>query len=220
MRPKILADGGHDKVIWKRSKDSTRDKASPQRNSKTWWRRTTTTLLSVSLGSYRRRRRDVLMGRRGYVLMRRLGTVRLRRRWVFHLRLVWGVVETYWGDVVLRPHETSSQHTNKTLKRPTTEMSWQRSTETLLGVSFETYRRRRWDVQRDVVTTSPRRLVAGWARFFMRKRKSLKARIDCETFLPEHFMKYSFRSISRGMKYFHKILLLYYLNSTAYISHQ
>ena len=31
-----------------------------------------------------------------------------------------------------------------------------------MGVSFETYLRRRWDVQRDVVTTSPRRLVAGW----------------------------------------------------------
>ena len=31
-----------------------------------------------------------------------------------------------------------------------------------LGVSFETYLRRHWDVQRDVVTTSLRRLVAGW----------------------------------------------------------
>ena len=30
-----------------------------------------------------------------------------------------------------------------------------------MGVSFETYLRRRWDVQRDVTTTSPRRLVAG-----------------------------------------------------------
>ena len=31
-----------------------------------------------------------------------------------------------------------------------------------MGVSFETYLRRCWDVQRDVVTTSPQRLVAGW----------------------------------------------------------
>ena len=31
-----------------------------------------------------------------------------------------------------------------------------------LGVSFETYLRRRWDVQRDVAATSPRRLNAGW----------------------------------------------------------
>ena len=41
-------------------------------------------------------------------------------------------------------------------------MSWRLSTETPLGVSFDTYLRRRWDVQRDVVTTLPRRLVAGW----------------------------------------------------------
>ena len=32
----------------------------------------------------------------------------------------------------------------------------------LLGISSETYLRRDWDVQRDFVTTSPRRLVAGW----------------------------------------------------------
>ena len=41
-------------------------------------------------------------------------------------------------------------------------MYWRRSTETSLGVSFETYLRRHWDVQRDVVTTSLQRLVAGW----------------------------------------------------------
>ena len=45
------------------------------------------TLLSVSFGTYRRRR-NVLMGRQGYVPLRRLGEVPLRRRWVFHLRLV------------------------------------------------------------------------------------------------------------------------------------
>ena len=31
-----------------------------------------------------------------------------------------------------------------------------------MGVLFVTYLRRHWEVQRDVVTTSPRRLVAGW----------------------------------------------------------
>ena len=31
-----------------------------------------------------------------------------------------------------------------------------------MGVSFETYLRRHWDVQRDVVTTLLRRLVDGW----------------------------------------------------------
>ena len=145
----------YDKVIWKRKRDRSRDKASWQHNSETWWRRTTATLLDVSHGSYTRCRRDVLMGRRGYVP--------LRRRWVFHMRLILDVKETYWLDVViLHPLETSSRHTNKTSWRRTTETSWWRSTETSLGVSFETYLRRRWDVQRDVVTTSPRRLVAGW----------------------------------------------------------
>ena len=48
----------------------------------------TTRLLGVSFGSYRRRRRDVLMGRRGYVPLRRPGDVQLKRRWVFHLRLI------------------------------------------------------------------------------------------------------------------------------------
>ena len=39
-------------------------------------------LLRVSFGSYRRRRRDVLMGRGGYVPLRRLSDVPLRRHWV------------------------------------------------------------------------------------------------------------------------------------------
>ena len=49
-------------------------------------------------------------------------------------------------------------------------MSWRSSTETSLGVSFETYLRRHWDVQRDVVTTSPRRLVAGWVGVIKAKK--------------------------------------------------
>ena len=61
---------------------------SQQRNSETWWRRTTATLLGVSFGTYRRRPRDVVIGRRGYVTLRRLAGVPLRCRWVFHLRLV------------------------------------------------------------------------------------------------------------------------------------
>ena len=44
--------------------------------------------MGVSFETYRRRRRDVLMGRRRYVPLRRLGDVPMRRRWVFHLRLV------------------------------------------------------------------------------------------------------------------------------------
>ena len=87
MRRENLPDGGHEKVLWKHSGERSRDKGSRQRNSETWWRRTTATLLGVSFGSYRRRRRDVLMGRRGYVPLGRLGDVPLRRLWVFHLRL-------------------------------------------------------------------------------------------------------------------------------------
>ena len=60
-----------------------------------WWRRTTATLLGASFGSYRRLRRDVLMGRSGYVPLRRLGDVPLRRRWVFHLRPTCDVSGTY-----------------------------------------------------------------------------------------------------------------------------
>ena len=80
MRRENLPAGGHDKVIGKRSRDRSTDKALRQRNSETWWRRTTAMFLGVSFGSYREHRRDVLMGRRGYV--------HLRCRWVFHLRLI------------------------------------------------------------------------------------------------------------------------------------
>ena len=59
MRRENLPDGGQ--VIWKLSRDRSRDKASRQRNSEMWWRRTTATLLDVSFESYRRRRIDVLM---------------------------------------------------------------------------------------------------------------------------------------------------------------
>ena len=156
MRRENLPTGGHDKVIWKRWRDPSRDKASRQRNSETWWRRSTAMLLGVSFGSYRRPRRNVLMGHRWYVPLRRLGDVPLRHRWVFHLRLIWDVVGTYWWDVVITSLEMLSRHTNKTSWRRTTETSQRLSSEMSLGVSFETYLWCRWDVQRDVVTTSPR----------------------------------------------------------------
>ena len=88
MRRENLLDGGHEKVLWKRCGDRSRDKVWRQSNSEMWWRRTTATLLGVSIGSYRRRRRDVLMGRHVYVPVRRLGDVPLRCFWVFHLRLI------------------------------------------------------------------------------------------------------------------------------------
>ena len=71
---------------------------------------------------------------------------------------IWDLFETSWrrtdGTSSLRFLQTLSWHTNKTSRR---------TTETSLGVLFETYLRSRWDIQRDVVTTSPRRLVAGWS---------------------------------------------------------
>ena len=161
MRRENLLDEGHVKVIWKCSRDCSRDKASRQRNSETWWRRTTATLLGVSFGSYSRGRRDVLMGRREYHW-----DVLVTYHWDVDGCFIWDLFEASWrrtdGTSLLRPLETSSRHTNKTSWRRTTETSWRGSTETSLGVSFETYLRRRWDVQRDVVTTSPRRRFAGW----------------------------------------------------------
>ena len=67
MKLENLPDGSHHKVIWKRSRDSSRYKASQQPNSETWWRRTTATLLGVSFGT---NMREILMGRRGCVLRR------------------------------------------------------------------------------------------------------------------------------------------------------
>ena len=66
------------------------------------------------------------------------------------------------GTLLLCPLETSFLRSNKTLQGRTTVTSWQSSTEKLMGVSFETYVRRQLDIQRDVVTASPRHLVAGW----------------------------------------------------------
>ena len=153
-------DGDHDKVIWKCSRDRSRDKASRQSNSETWWRRTTATLLGVSFGSYRRRRRDVPQERRGYVLLRRLGDVPLRCRCMFHLRLIWDVVKTYWWDVVI----TSPWGVVTTYQWRHT--SWRRFSET----SWRLPLRRRWvfqlrgtcDVAGTYRKTSPGRLAAGW----------------------------------------------------------
>ena len=119
-------------------------------------------VIGCFIWSYRRRRKNVLMGRCRYVPRRHLGDVPMRIIGCF----IWDLFETSWrctdGTSSLRPHDTSSRHTNKKSWRCTTETSWQRSTETSLDASFETYLRRHWDVQRDVVKTLPRRLVAGW----------------------------------------------------------
>ena len=81
---------------------------------------------------------------------------------------IWDLFETSRrrtdGTSLLRFLETSSRHSNKMSWRRTTKTSWRHSTETSLGVSFGTYLRSYWDVQRDVVTTSLRRLAAGLVR--------------------------------------------------------
>ena len=66
------------------------------------------------------------------------------------------------GTSSVRPLETLSRYSNKTSWTCTTETPWRCSTDTSSGVTFETYLRRCWDVQRDVVTTSPQHRVAGW----------------------------------------------------------
>ena len=128
MKLENLLDGGHDKVIWKCSRDRSRDKASQQRNSETWWRRTTATLLGVSFGTYMRRRRtnrtswirttetswwrttetslgvlfETYLRSSGDVQMGRRHYVPLRRRYDILLRRCEDVPMRRLGDVPLR----------------------------------------------------------------------------------------------------------------------
>ena len=62
------------------------------------------TLLGVSFGINERRRRDLLMGRRGYVPLRHLGDIPLRRHWVFHLRRTSNVAGRYKEMLLRRSH--------------------------------------------------------------------------------------------------------------------
>ena len=59
------------------------------------------TILSVSFGTYRRRRKDVKIERQGYLPLRLLGDVPLRPCWVFHLRCTCHVAVAY-RDTLLR----------------------------------------------------------------------------------------------------------------------
>ena len=162
MRRGNLPDGGHDKVTWKHIRDlltRLRDNVTlrrgldvPQRcywvfklglTGETvgayWWDVMDTyhwdVLVTYQWDAVRCFIWD-LFETCGNILMRRCCYVLLRRRHDVPIR--------YDGDV---------------------PSSWRRSIETSSGVSFETYLRRRWDMKRDVVPTSPRRLVAGWAVF-------------------------------------------------------
>ena len=67
-----------------------------------WWEHTTVTLLGVSFGTYRRRRRNVVMERRGYLPLRRRGDVRMRRHCYVLLRGCHDVTVRRRGDIRLR----------------------------------------------------------------------------------------------------------------------
>ena len=169
MRPGNLPGGGHDKVTWKRSRDLLT------------WRRD-----NVSL----RRGGDVPqwrywvfhLGLTGDVVGTYWWDVVDMYHWVVLVTYQWDVVgcfiwdlfETWWRRTyetsLLRPLETSTRHSNKMSRIRTTETSWQSSIQMSLGVSFEMYLWRGWDVQRDVVTALPRRLFAGWGNSVSSKR--------------------------------------------------
>ena len=141
MRRENLPDWVHDKINWKRRDLCNNVTLTPggdvpeQR------------YLGASFETYRRRCRDVVMGRSGYVPLRHFGDIPQRRCLVFH----WALLETSWrrtdGTTLQCPFKTLSRGSNNTSWRRTTETYWPRSIETSLSVSFETYLRRRWDVQ-------------------------------------------------------------------------
>ena len=162
MRCENLPGECHDKVIWKRSRHHSRDKASRQCNSETWWRRIAATLLGVSFGSNRRRCRDVQMRRRGYVPLRRLG-------WHATVTLLGVSFETYLircGDVLMgRRHYVPLRHRY--------DKPMRRCEDVPLSCLSDVPLRRHWVFQlkgtcdvagtwKDVVMTSPGCLVVGW----------------------------------------------------------
>ena len=74
---------------------------------------------------------------------------------------------------LLGPVETLSRHSKKTSRRRSTETCWRRSTWMSLGFSFGTYLWQCWNVWRDVITTLPRRSVAGWDSFLILTNNSV-----------------------------------------------
>ena len=151
------------------------------------WRRTAATLLGVSIGTYRRRRRDVVD----------------TYHWDVVACFTWDLFETSWrctdGTSLLCPLKTSSQDPSKTLWRRTTDTTCWRFTEASVGVSFEAYLRRRWDVQRDVAKTSPRRHVAGGITQML--KKAFKSRTWSK-------QQWDWRHFVRYPKYIHRLNLI------------
>ena len=161
MRPRNLPDGDHDKVIWMWS----RDLLTRQRENR----------ISRCGGDVPQQHFRVLyLGLTGDVEEACFWNVVDTYHWdvlvMYHWDVVgcfiWDLFETSWrrtdGTSFLRPFEKSLRHSNKTPWRRTSETSWRRSIKTSMVVSFGTYQRRSWEVQSDVVTTSARRLNAGW----------------------------------------------------------
>ena len=151
-----------------------------------------------------RRHHDIPIRRREDVPLRRLGDVPLRRHWVFHLGLVWDIVKTYHWDVI----GCFIWDLFETSWRRTTETSWWRSTETSLGVSFETYLRRRWNVQNDA-TTSGCRVGRFYPEFKILYYLPLNY-TTCIDYLIHWFLQFTTVHTFR----FYEKLLLYYASKT------
>ena len=92
------------------------------------------------------------------VTLRLLGVAPPSCRWVFHSRLVLDVMETYWWDFVATYAWEVFTMSFMASWRRTIEMSCWRSTETLLGASFQTYLGRHWHAKGDVSMRLPQHI--------------------------------------------------------------
>ena len=176
MRRGNLPGGGHNKVTWKRSRDlptRCRSNVSLRRGGDVpqWC------YLVFHLGLIE----DVAGTYWWGVVNMYHWDVLMTYQWDVVGCFIWDLFETSWRrtneTLLLCPLETSSRHPNEMSWIRTTETSWRSSIEKSLGVSFETYLHRRWDVQRDVVTTLPGRLFAGWGNSFLRSAFYIKMQI-------------------------------------------
>ena len=172
MRRESLPDWAHDKVTWKRSTDLL----TRRRNN-----------VTLRCGGHVPQRRYWVfhLGLTGDIVETYQWDVKDTYHWDFLVTYHWDAVWCFIWDLfetsrrrtdetsLLRHLEASSRRSNRMSCVRTTETSWQSSMETSLGVFFETYLRRHWDIQRDIITTWLRRPVAGCDLSFSFKTLSL-----------------------------------------------
>ena len=92
------------------------------------------------------------------VPLRLLGVAPQWCRWVFHLKLALDVMETFsWDFVGTCEGEVATMSFMASWRR-TIEMFCRRSSETLLGVSFQTYPGRHWYAKGDISMRLPRHI--------------------------------------------------------------